>query len=71
VRATLSLARSLELGVIAEGVETPDQLRFLLAEGCEAVQGFLLGRPMPVDEFETLLARGRVDLEELAGDPEP
>ncbi len=68
VRATLSLAESLELGVIAEGVEKPDQLRFLRAAGCQAVQGFLVGRPVPVEEFEALLARGRVDLSALAGD---
>ena len=67
VRTTLSLARSLGLGVIAEGVEEPDQLRFLRAEGCEAVQGYLLGRPMPVEEFEALLARGHVDLGALSG----
>ncbi len=68
VRATLSLARSLDLGVIAEGVEEPGQLRFLRSEGCEAVQGYLVGRPMPVDEFETLLERGRIDLAALIGD---
>ena len=67
VRTTLSLAKSLGLGVIAEGVEEPGQLRFLQAEGCEAVQGYLLGRPTPVEEFEKLLARGRVDLAALAG----
>ena len=67
VRATLSLAASLGLGVIAEGVEEPEQLRYLQAEGCEAVQGYLLGRPMAVDEFEALLARGRVDLAALGG----
>ena len=67
VRATLSLAESLELGVIAEGVEEPGQLRFLREVGCQAVQGFLLGRPLPVEEFESLLARGRVDLDALTG----
>ena len=62
VRATLALGKSLDLAVIAEGVEEPGQLDFLRTAGCEVVQGFLLGRPQPVDEFEALLARGRVEL---------
>ncbi len=65
VRATLSLARSLGLAVVAEGVEEPEQLRFLQAEGCAAVQGYLLGRPAPVREFERLMADGGVDLAAL------
>jgi diguanylate cyclase (GGDEF)-like protein/PAS domain S-box-containing protein len=44
-KAILALARSLGLGLIAEGIETPDQLRFLLDHGCEIGQGYLLGRP--------------------------
>ncbi|MFQ5349294.1 MAG: putative bifunctional diguanylate cyclase/phosphodiesterase [Thermoanaerobaculia bacterium] len=70
VRATLSLADSLGLGVIVEGVEERDQLRFLRAAGCQVVQGYLLGRPAPVDEFEALLGRGRVDLASVTGDDE-
>ncbi len=69
VHATLSLAASLGLEVIAEGVEEPGQLRFLEAAGCAVVQGFLVGRPAPVEQFEELLARGRVDLESLLSQP--
>jgi len=47
VRAVLALGRSLGIQVLAEGVETPDQLMLLIAEGCDEVQGYLLGRPMP------------------------
>ena len=47
VKVILGLARSLGLAVTAEGVETAQQLAFLKAEGCDQVQGFLIGRPMP------------------------
>lgn len=48
-RAILSLARSLNLDVIAEGVETADQLHFLVAEGCTRFQGFLICEPVSPD----------------------
>jgi diguanylate cyclase (GGDEF)-like protein/PAS domain S-box-containing protein len=50
VRAIISLAHSLRLTAIAEGVETEEQLRFLREHGCDMVQGFLLARPMPLAE---------------------
>ncbi|PNY81999.1 putative bifunctional diguanylate cyclase/phosphodiesterase [Deinococcus koreensis] len=49
VQAMVALARALKLGVVAEGVETPEQLRSMQTLGCEQVQGFLLGRPMPAE----------------------
>ena len=51
VRAILTLGHSLDLEVIAEGVETSDQLAFLRAEGCDGVQGYYFGRPMPAQDF--------------------
>ena len=47
VRGVLALARALDLHVVAEGVETPEQLAVLQDEGCRFVQGYLLGRPAP------------------------
>jgi diguanylate cyclase (GGDEF)-like protein/PAS domain S-box-containing protein len=52
VTAILSLARALGRHVVAEGVETEAQLRFLAEHGCPLVQGFLLARPMPVPDVE-------------------
>ena len=51
VRTILALAKSLDLQVVAEGVETGGQLTFLRLHGCEAFQGYLFGRPVPVDLF--------------------
>jgi len=48
IRAVLALGESLEIPVLAEGVETMEQLAFLRDQGCDEVQGYLLGRPKPV-----------------------
>ena len=52
VRATLALARGLHLKTVAEGVETPAQARFLVAEGCDMLQGFLFSKPLPAADFQ-------------------
>lgn len=54
-RTIIALARSLDLMVIAEGVESEEQLKFLCEQGCDAVQGYLLGRPMPEQELLKLI----------------
>jgi diguanylate cyclase (GGDEF)-like protein/PAS domain S-box-containing protein len=55
VRATVAMARSLKMEITAEGVETERQLDFLQALGCDLVQGYLLGRPVPAPEIERRL----------------
>jgi diguanylate cyclase (GGDEF)-like protein/PAS domain S-box-containing protein len=51
----IAMARNLHLTVMAEGVETREQLEFLCRQGCHACQGYLLGRPMPADEFARMV----------------
>jgi diguanylate cyclase (GGDEF)-like protein len=55
VRAIVSLAHSLRLKVVAEGVESPAQLEFLRAIGCDQYQGFHFSRALPPSQFETLV----------------
>lgn len=55
VRTILALAKSLDLDVVAEGVENTGQLHFLRESGCTCFQGFLFGRPVPIHQLETLL----------------
>jgi len=57
VRAVIGLARGLELPVAAEGVETEGQLAILAHEGCDEIQGFLLGRPHPIEYYAGLVGR--------------
>jgi diguanylate cyclase (GGDEF)-like protein/PAS domain S-box-containing protein len=54
VKTIIGMAQNFRLDVIAEGVETGEQLEFLRRAGCMAYQGYLFGRPVPVEEFEAL-----------------
>ena len=58
VRAVIDLGHGLEMSIVAEGVETEEQLAFLSEEGCDAVQGYLLGRPLPIGQYAALVGGG-------------
>jgi len=58
VSAIISLGKSLDLNVIAEGVETEEQLAFLKAHQCEEGQGYYFSKALPADAFAQLLAVG-------------
>jgi EAL domain-containing protein (putative c-di-GMP-specific phosphodiesterase class I) len=64
VRAVIDLGHGLEMSIVAEGVETQEQLVFLAEEGCDAVQGYFLGRPLPIGQYPALVGRsGANDME--------
>lgn len=60
-RTIIGMGLNLELDVIAEGVETREQFEFLERHGCHAYQGYLFARPVPLSDFEALLAPGATD----------
>lgn len=59
VMAIITLAHNLRLNVVAEGVETEEQLRFLHLLRCDEIQGYLFSRPLPVHDFTQLLLEGQ------------
>ena len=54
-RSVITMGHALGMTVLAEGVETPEQAASLQGDGCDAFQGYLFGRPMPVDDATGLL----------------
>ena len=66
VGAIVALARELELEVVAEGVETPEQLEFLRSRQCQEYQGYLCSRPAPADVFAKLVRRSLTGTPRLA-----
>lgn len=68
IRAIISLGEALNLGVIAEGVETEAQRDFLADAGCTEMQGYLLGRPQPMCAYNQIIGRPSLTADEaLAG----
>ena len=59
VSTIISLAHSLQLKVVAEGVETEEQAKLLRLLRCDEMQGYLFSKPLPLDELVALLAKAR------------
>jgi diguanylate cyclase (GGDEF)-like protein/PAS domain S-box-containing protein len=59
IRAVIALGRGLDLPVVAEGVETEEQLEFLAAENCNEIQGYLVGRPKPIQDYAEVVGRAQ------------
>lgn len=59
IKTIIAMGKNLGMEIVAEGVETPGQQVYLLAQGCDAIQGFLRHRPAPVSEIEKLLKHSR------------
>jgi diguanylate cyclase (GGDEF)-like protein/PAS domain S-box-containing protein len=57
VRAVIGLGHGLGMSIVAEGVETQEQLGFLADEGCDAVQGYFIGKPAPIGQYFALVGR--------------
>jgi EAL domain-containing protein (putative c-di-GMP-specific phosphodiesterase class I) len=60
----IDLGHGMEMSIVAEGVETAEQLGFLASEGCDAVQGYLLGKPLPIAQYATLVGRDNANVME-------
>jgi EAL domain-containing protein (putative c-di-GMP-specific phosphodiesterase class I) len=57
--ATIAMAKSLKLNVVAEGVQTEGQLRFLRKQGCQTMQGYLFSAPVSTEQITNYLHRGK------------
>ena len=68
IRAVIGLGRGLNLPVVAEGVETKEQVAFLKREACSQIQGYFVGRPAPIEQYAQLVGRQpATDAKALAG----
>ncbi|WP_053600229.1 EAL domain-containing protein [Bacillus sp. FJAT-18017] len=68
-KAMISLAQGMNMNVVAEGVETPEQLDFLKGLECNEIQGYLFSRPVAIHDFENLLKKQYLEPEETFPSP--
>ncbi len=64
IRAVIGLGHGMNMSIVAEGVETPEQLGFLAEQGCDSVQGYLLGKPLPINKYDGVVGRAHDDIVE-------
>ena len=57
IRAVIGLGHGLDVPIVAEGVETQEQLAFLASESCDQVQGYFIGKPPPIQQYAELVGR--------------
>jgi EAL domain-containing protein (putative c-di-GMP-specific phosphodiesterase class I) len=64
IKCIIDLGRALHIDVVAEGVETEEQLEMLISEGCTEMQGYYFSKPAPIENFEKILTErnGRIEL---------
>ncbi len=68
VKAIISLAKNLNINVIAEGVENEGQLHYLCRHACDAMQGYLFSPPIPSEKFAAMLNEGKRQFIERDGE---
>jgi EAL domain-containing protein (putative c-di-GMP-specific phosphodiesterase class I) len=62
VNATIAMAHGLGITVVAEGVETDEQLEYLAQQGCDMAQGYLFSKPVPAEEMEKMLTNSKTSI---------
>ena len=62
ISAMITLSNKMHIEIVAEGVETVDQLNYLLEQGCELIQGYLFSKPLPLEEINEVIEKSKIDI---------